>query len=216
MNNKNGKLSKREQLDKNDTFWIKPERLVALTDGVFAITMTLLVLELHPFDIIDHFNTDGWLEIYVYFIGFLSLGVYWTLHHYIFHFIKRANGALLWWNIAFLALSSLVPFWTRVISPPEGVDTHFLAPFLYGLFMIFTFIVLYIIWYNATTNNFLVARNFDPQITKSFNKTLLYGCVMVGIISAIATVIPLLGWLLLAIGGYFIYVTVYGPHKVFK
>ena len=164
----------------------------------------------------EEFDTEGWLEIYVYFIGFLSLGIYWTLHHYIFHFIKRANGALVWWNILFLAVSTLVPFWTRVISAPEGMTTHFLAPFLYGIFMIFTFIILRIIWLYATTNNYLVGRNFDSRKIQPFNKTLLYGCVMVGIISAVTVMIPFLGWLLLVVGGYFIYVTVHGPHKIFK
>ena len=66
----------------DDEFWIKPDRLVALTDGVFAITMTLLVLELHAVEIMTHFENTGLFEIYVYFIGFLSLGVYWALHHY--------------------------------------------------------------------------------------------------------------------------------------
>ncbi len=80
---------------------LSPGRIEALSDGVIAIAITLLVLELSIPHLSGHapegVPTSLWdmrTELYSYSLGFMSLGVYWILHHYIFHFIKRSNGVL--------------------------------------------------------------------------------------------------------------------------
>ena len=93
---------------------MSPGRVEALSDGVFAIVITLLVLELSVPNFLGHGDpghpTSLWemrMELYNYAVGFLSLGIYWILHHYVFHFIKRSDGILAWLNILYLAFASL-------------------------------------------------------------------------------------------------------------
>ena len=75
------------------------------------------------------------------------------------------------------------------MNPPEGVETNFLAPFLYGLFMILTLLILRMIWIYATAGNYLVGRDFDKQKIKPFDKVIIYGSLMVLVISIVRVVI---------------------------
>ena len=173
MDMENKILSKKNKDD--DVFWISPDRLVALTDGVFAITMTILVLELRA-ETLWHY--EHWVEFYSYGLGFFSLGVFWTLHHYIFHFIKRSTGGLVWLNIAFLAFSSLVPFWTVVINKASESPFPEYIAFYYGLYMITVFLTLIGLWQFATKNKYLVGSDFDPKIVPAFNKVIFVGIII--------------------------------------
>jgi uncharacterized membrane protein len=202
----------------DDVFWIPPDRIVALTDGVFAITMTLLVLELRAEYL---WKSDEWIKFYAYGLGFFSLAVFWILHHYIFHFIKRSTVGLLWLNIIFLAFSSMVPFWTLVIN--EGPDAPEPYPqyitLFYGLFMIAVMLTLNGLWWFATKNKYLVGRDFDPKIVPAFHKVILVGIIIL-VVSSVSSALPepinYLGYLLFAAAVWFLVATIYGPHKIFK
>ncbi len=203
-------------LDNSEPFWISPNRIVTLTDGVFAITMTLLVLELHASTLWQY---EHWIEFYSYALGFFSLAVFWTLHHYIFHFIKRSTGGFVWLNVVFLAFSSLIPFWTVVINnSPESPFPEYIT-FYYGMYMITVFLTLIGLWQFATKNKYLVGRNFDLKIVPPFYKVILVGIIII-VIASVGSILPgylsYLGYLLLVAGGWFLFVTIYGPHKVFK
>jgi uncharacterized membrane protein len=195
-------------------FWMSPDRIVALTDGVFAITMTLLVLELHAETL---FHLEEWIEFYSYALGFFSLGVYWILHHYIFHFIKRSTGGLIWLNIIFLATSSMVPFWTRVLNLGDkaSVSSEYLA-FYFGLYMIIVNLILLGLWQFATTNKYLVGRDFDMRIIPPFKKVIIIGTIIVAISSIGGIIYPMIGFFLFAAAAWFLITTIYGPHKIFK
>ena len=210
------KKSKSKEIDDDDVFWISPDRLVALTDGVFAITMTILVLELRA-ETLWHY--EHWVEFYSYGLGFFSLGVFWTLHHYIFHFIKRSTGGLVWLNIAFLAFSSLVPFWTVVINKASESPFPEYIAFYYGLYMITVFLTLIGLWQFATKNKYLVGRDFNPRIVPAFYKVILVGIIIL-VISSVGSILPgylsNLGYLLFASAAWFLVATIYGPHKIFK
>jgi uncharacterized membrane protein len=89
-------------------------RLEAFSDGVIAILITIMVLELHlP-------EGDGWEALgslvpvlLTYLLSFVFLGIYWNNHHHMFHAVHRINGAVLWANLHLLFWLSLVPFVTR-------------------------------------------------------------------------------------------------------
>jgi uncharacterized membrane protein len=93
-------------------------RIEALSDGVFAITMTLLVLKLEVPEVMHHSSNEQMLQqllalgpqFATYVITFLIAGGFWFLHHLTFHFIRYANGALVWLNLLFLMFVSLLPF----------------------------------------------------------------------------------------------------------
>ena len=88
-------------------------RLEAFSDGVVAILITIMVLELH----IPHEATWAALEPLVpifltYVLSYIYLGIYWNNHHHMLHASDRINGAVLWANLHLLFWLSLVPFVT--------------------------------------------------------------------------------------------------------
>lgn len=98
-------------------------RLEALTDGIIAVAMTLLVLEL-KLDGNENISTDAhlWghlLEIErtfnVYLISFVVLGMYWIAHNLQFHYVKHVDRGMIWINLLFMLLVTLVPFTTNVM-----------------------------------------------------------------------------------------------------
>src|SRR4051812_40441782 len=95
-----------------------PHRIEALVDGVFAVAMTILVLELHVPELgpkatdADLLSALGELapKILSYASGFVILGTLWIGHHFQFHYIRRSSRALLWINLSFLLVSASLPF----------------------------------------------------------------------------------------------------------
>jgi uncharacterized membrane protein len=88
-------------------------RLEAFSDGVFAILITILVLELK----VPHGTDVGALAPLVptflsYVLSFVYLGIYWNNHHHMLHLCARINGRILWANLHLLFWLSLLPFAT--------------------------------------------------------------------------------------------------------
>jgi len=100
------------------------ERVVFLSDAVFAIAMTILVLELRLPDLPDGVTGDGLRDALAamaprfaaYALSFAILGAYWVSHWRRYQRIERANGRLAWLNLAFLGLIAAIPFPTAVIG----------------------------------------------------------------------------------------------------
>jgi uncharacterized membrane protein len=89
-------------------------RLEAFSDGVIAILITIMVLELHTPHSAD---LAGLLEVLptvgLYALSFVYLGIYWNNHHHLLHATAQINGTVLWANLHLLFWLSLVPFATR-------------------------------------------------------------------------------------------------------
>lgn len=88
-------------------------RLEAFSDGVLAIIITIMVLELRP----PHDTSLAALRpllpvLLSYVLSFLFLGIYWNNHHHMLHCTRRVTGAILWANLHLLLWLSLVPFVT--------------------------------------------------------------------------------------------------------
>ena len=106
-------------------------RLEAFSDGVLAIIITIMVLELRtPADATWSALTEVFPTFLSYLLSFVYIGIYWTNHHHLFQLVHRVGGAVLWANLHLLFWLSLVPFTTRWMD-----DTGFaLAPVVvYGL-----------------------------------------------------------------------------------
>ena len=91
----------------------KTQRIEALSDGVFAIVMTILVLELAlegGSDSLSEKLTHMIPEFYLYFLTFISIGASWMIHYYQFYYIRRVDSISMWINILFLATITLTPF----------------------------------------------------------------------------------------------------------
>jgi len=112
-------------------------RLEALTDGIIAVAMTLLVLDI-KLDVREQISTDSHLirhlldverTFTVYLVSFVVLGMYWVSHTLQFHYVRRVDRGLLWISIIFSLLITLVPFTTNVMISFESL---FVPVILYG------------------------------------------------------------------------------------
>ena len=107
------------------------ERLNALSDGVFAIAMTLLVLELHlPASeaIVSEAGLQQALRetapaFAAYFLGFLTLGIFWMGQQALLARLERSDRTMSWLQIFFLSIVSLMPFATSVLAGHMGLRT---------------------------------------------------------------------------------------------
>jgi uncharacterized membrane protein len=98
-------------------------RIEAFSDGVIAIIITIMVLELkvpHGAEWADLVKL--WPVFISYILSFVNVGIYWNNHHHLMHTVKRVNGRILWANMHLLFWLSLVPFTTGWMG-----ENHFSA-----------------------------------------------------------------------------------------
>jgi len=92
-------------------------RLEAFSDGVIAILITIMVLELHmPDGVTWEALRHDVPVLFAYALSFVYLGIYWNNHHHMLAAVRRINGAALWANLHLLFWLSLVPFATGWMS----------------------------------------------------------------------------------------------------
>jgi len=100
---------------------MSPRRIEAFSDGVIAIIITIMVLELRP---PDGAGFDGLRplvpKLLAYLLSFVLVGIYWNNHHHLFHIVERIDGAVMWSNMALLFCLSLVPFATAWFGENPG------------------------------------------------------------------------------------------------
>jgi uncharacterized membrane protein len=130
---------------------MRKERLEAFSDGVLAIIITIMVLEikvplgdklsdLKP--LIPVFSS--------YILSFIYIGIYWNNHHHMMHTVKRVTGDILWANLHLLFWLSLVPFVTGWMG-----ENHFkpVPVALYGIILLMAAIAYYILQTRIITNH---------------------------------------------------------------
>ena len=92
-------------------------RLEAFTDGVVAIIITIMVLELRVPHGADLAALQADLPVFLaYVLSYVNVGIFWNNHHHMLHLTERVNGRVLWANLALLFWLSLVPFVIRWID----------------------------------------------------------------------------------------------------
>lgn len=98
-----------------------PERLSMFSDGVFAIIMTILVLELRPPEEAASFSAlrPLWPAALSYAVSYLFLAIVWVNHHHLFRYAEVATPRLIWLNFAHLFSMSLLPFATAWMARTE-------------------------------------------------------------------------------------------------
>ncbi len=114
------------------------ERLLTLSDGVIAIAITLLVLEITvpvvppgtPKSALPTLVLEQWHEFFGFVLSFSVIGLYWTLHRRIFVHIERHTKGIVWLNLLFLLMVAFVPYATSVFSTYPG---RFGVMFLSGM-----------------------------------------------------------------------------------
>jgi uncharacterized membrane protein len=96
-------------------------RLLTLSDGVFAIALTVLVLSLHvdvstPASELGATIRQAWSEVYAYALSVAVIGAFWMGHHRLYARVTRADGVILWLNIVYLGLVALIPYPTDLLG----------------------------------------------------------------------------------------------------
>jgi uncharacterized membrane protein len=101
-------------------------RVEAFSDGVIAILITIMVLELHePKAPTWHALGEVLPVLLAYVLSFVYLGIYWNNHHHMFQAVRRVGGGVLWANLHLLFWLSLVPFVTGWMSQEWGRKNGF-------------------------------------------------------------------------------------------
>ncbi|MEZ5994299.1 MAG: TMEM175 family protein [Hyphomonadaceae bacterium] len=100
---------------------MQKERLLAFTDGVLAIVITIMVLELRPPHEVTLAGLGAVAPVFLaYVLSFIYLAIYWNNHHHMMVTVERVNGAILWANMHLLFWLSLVPFTTAWFGETGG------------------------------------------------------------------------------------------------
>ncbi|MGD1324049.1 TMEM175 family protein [Pandoraea pnomenusa] len=118
-------------------------RLEAFSDGVIAIIITIMVLEMkapHGSELADLLPIAPTFLTYI--LSYVYVGLYWNNHHHLFHVVQRVSGGVLWANLHLLFWLSLIPFVTHWLG-----ENHFTAwpTALYGVVLFMAAVAYYIL-----------------------------------------------------------------------
>lgn len=156
-------------------------RVEALSDGVFAVAFTLLVLGItvrldftgSP-DAIEHQLEKAlrgeWQAVAGYVVTFVIIGVYYVGHHNQFYYVRRADRTSMWINILFLMTVAFLPFSAGLV---EHYGRERIAVIVYGGNLIATGMMLYTHWWYATTHHRLVSSTLEKHIIQDVKTRVL-------------------------------------------
>ena len=154
------------------------ERLGALSDGVFAVAMTLLVLEIHvpalganhPSNL-DLWNAllPLWPRFLTYLLSFLTLGIFWNGQQTQLTYMARADRHLAWIHIGFLATVALMPFATSLLAEYITVP---LALVLYWLNIVILGGIIYVAWAYARAAG-LTGERVTPEVSHAIRRRIV-------------------------------------------
>jgi uncharacterized membrane protein len=122
---------------------VPKSRLEAFSDGVIAIVITIMVLEMKvPHGAGLEAIVPLWPVFLSYVLSFVNVGIYWNNHHHMFHAVKRVTGAVLWSNLHLLFWLSLMPFATGFMGENQFAT---LPVALYGIDLLMSAIAYFIL-----------------------------------------------------------------------
>lgn len=155
-------------------------RLEAFSDGVLAIIITIMVLEMKVPHGTDLEALTPLLPVFLsYILSFIYIGIYWNNHHHMMHAVQKVSGGILWANLHLLFWLSLIPFVTGWVG-----ENHFaeLPMAMYGGVLLMAAIAYFIL-----QNRILAVQGKDSLLAKALGKDLK------GKASPIIYIIPILG-----------------------
>lgn len=161
------------------------QRVEAFSDGVFAIAITLLVLEIRVPEGIEGVEPAVnlgaallrlWPSYFGYVFSFVMIGIYWADHHYIFNLYKRTDHIFVLLNILFLMCISFLPFPTAVLAKYiTDVHQQQTAIVLYTLGLFLPAFSWLLIWIYASWQNRLIDKQLDERfaarVTRQYSIT---------------------------------------------
>ncbi|WP_166678285.1 TMEM175 family protein [Kribbella kalugense] len=176
-------------------------RLEAFSDGVFAIAITLLVLELHSPELEEGQRlwpalVNEWPQFAAYLTSFAILGIMWVNHHSMFRQIKRADRGLMFLNLLLLLWVTLLPFPTSMFAEHLEDDSinASVAAAVYSANLTLAAIAFSAIWWHVLRNHLVDHDMNKSQVRKSlirysFGTVIYAACIGVSFISAQVTLL---------------------------
>lgn len=172
-------------------------RLEAFSDGVFAIAITLLVLEIRVPEPETVTRSGGlwgalvalWPSYLGYLISFVTIGIMWANHHALFKYIRRCDRYFLMVNVVFLMGIAFVPFPTAVLAQHLPVEENRqIAVGYYSATMVFIAIAYNALWWYAAWGRRLLAHDADPVAVRTISRRYALGPVSYGVSLGLAFV----------------------------
>jgi len=168
------------------------ERIAALSDGVFAVAMTLIVLEIHVPGRADiqgeralaHALAGLLPEIVTYMMSFLTLGIFWVGQQTQLNHFKQADRNLAWIHMAFLAVIAVLPFSTSLLA---SFITLRLALVLYWLNILGLGLLLILSWRYAVAAG-LVKADAPANIDSAVMERIVYAQILYAIGAALCLI----------------------------
>jgi uncharacterized membrane protein len=159
---------------------LRPARLEAFADGVFAIAATLLILNVDaqiPGDASDLGASilHIWPSYLAYAVSFVTIGIMWVNHHTVMAQIDRTDRRFLFANIGLLMCIAFVPFPTRLVAEHIRGDGARDAALTYGFTMVATAIMFSVTWFYASRGGRLLRRDADPAVVSGISRSYLPG-----------------------------------------
>jgi uncharacterized membrane protein len=166
-------------------------RVEAFSDGVFAIAITLLILEIKipkPSDgALGNQLLRQWPSYFAFLISFAFIGVMWINHHRLFTHIKRCNNTLMILNLLLLLGVTIVPFPTAVLASHIGFPDQRTAALLYNGVYVFIAIIFNLLWrYAVSRNHHLLGKEVDKENVGRISKQYAFGPLLYLFCAALA------------------------------
>ena len=166
-------------------------RVEAFSDGVFAIAITLLILEIKipkPSDgALANQLLRQWPSYFAFLISFAFIGVMWINHHRLFTHIKRCNNTLMILNLLLLLGVTIVPFPTAVLATHIGFADQRTAALLYNGVYVFIAIIFNLLWrYAVSRNHHLLGKEVDKENVGRISKQYAFGPLLYLFCAALA------------------------------
>lgn len=168
------------------------ERLTFFSDAVFAIAMTLLVIEVRP-PHLEHISdaalADELLKLLPNYIGFLTsflvIGRFWVAHHTLFGMLKATSSRLIWFNLLLLLVVAFMPFPTAIFS--EYVRLHVAVGF-YSVWLILLGLVNLQLTRIAVKDRLLVRDDVGDEEIKAHRRAMIVP-ILIGAVAFVAGMI---------------------------
>jgi uncharacterized membrane protein len=147
-----------------------PERLEAFSDGVFAIAITLLVLEIRvpPAEDLADPNTlvsalgALWPSYIGYLISFVTIGIIWANHHNLFRLVARVSHGLVLANLLLLLTVGFVPFPTALLAATLETPSAQIGVLVYAATFVAVAIAFNVLWYEIRTRRGVLRADVEP------------------------------------------------------
>jgi uncharacterized membrane protein len=160
-------------------------RLEAFSDGVFAVAITLLVLNIKIPEQLLVSNRDVWSTLFgsgqwpmlaAYVSSFATIGIMWINHHRLFNQIKRSDTGLMLLNLLLLLVIVFIPVPTALLAQSLGGNqTLSAAAVIYSGTNTLLAICFNLLWRYASHNNRLLSRNTDPRSVSAISRQYMFG-----------------------------------------